>query len=280
MQMKLKFITYLIVAIFCVSCVLPEAQTQSQGQGQNQNQSQPPAQAEPTTSDSPGAGFTLVPTLTENVISTSEPALEPTGSSPCHNGESRQAQSPYVPFTIATTVENAVLRAGPGALFNAKTTLALNSQLTVIGVAPGCEWIFVITTFDTTGWVFAGLLEVKPELAIVPLIQPADVQLVRGQVLGPDRHPITGIQFALIEGVGATGTPPRTDAVTDSNGIFYAFLPLTAAGTWTVSYTAIACTSNLMNANCQCITGDCGKPDPEITTVSLPATGMLTFGWK
>ena len=266
--MKPKFTALLVLAFFCVSCVLPEAQTPVQ--------SQPPAQADPTTSSTLNENFTPIPLPTENAVSTTEPVL----TSPCQNGGSLQAQSPYIPFTIATTVENAVLRAGPGALFNAKTTLALNSQLTVIGISPGCEWVFVITPFDTTGWVFAGLLEPKPELATVPLIQPADAQLVRGQVLGADRNPITGVQFALIEGVGAAGTPPRTDAVTDSNGIFYAFLPLTAAGTWTVSYTAIACTSNLMNSNCQCITGDCGKPDPEITSVTLPTTDILTFGWK
>jgi hypothetical protein len=249
MKMKPKFTAFLIIALVCVSCASPGTPTQVQ--------TQPPVQTEPS--------FTPIPELT--ATSTSEPAPV-------------SIQTAYVPFTIANTVENAVLRANPGPLFNAKTTLAQNTQLTVIGISPGREWVFVITPFDTTGWVFAGLLEPKPELTTVPLVQPADVQLVRGQVLGTDRHPITGIQFALIEGVGATGTPPRTDAVTDSNGFFYAFLPLTATGTWTVSFTAIACTSNLMDANCQCITGDCGKPDPEITTVTLPTTDVVTFGWR
>src|SRR5687768_16837845 len=46
----------------------------------------------------------------------------------------------FVPFTIKNTVENTVLRAGPGALFTAKTALALNTDLTVVAVAPGREW--------------------------------------------------------------------------------------------------------------------------------------------
>src|SRR5688500_6391804 len=58
----------------------------------------------------------------------------------------------FVPFTVKNTVENSVLRAAPGPLFTAKTTLAQNTDLTVIAVAPGGEWVFVVTPFDSTGW--------------------------------------------------------------------------------------------------------------------------------
>jgi hypothetical protein len=189
-------------------------------------------------------------------------------------------QTPYVPFFVNTTVENAVLRANPGALFAAKTTLAQNTRLLVLGIAPGREWVFVQTPLDSTGWVFAQLLEVSPNLAAAPLMQPADVQLVRGHLVGTDGLPLSGIQYALIEGVGSTGSPPRTDAMTDANGFFYAFLPLTASGTWTVSFTAIACTSRLMGPTCECVIAGCGKSDPEITTVTLPTDQLLEFTWR
>ncbi len=252
--MKRKLTPLLVIAFLSAACASTPTPTKL------------PAEATSPAESTPTSPLPSEPTAISTTLA-AEPTVAP-------------IQTPYTPFTITNTVENAVLRAGPGALFTAKTTLAPNIQLTVMGISPGREWVFVVTPFDTTGWIFAGLLEAKPELATVPLVQPADVQLVRGQVLGPDRHPIKGIQFALIEGVGAAGSPPRTDAVTDEHGIFYAFLPTTAAGTWTVSFTAVACTSTLMDANCQCIGGDCGKADPEITTITLPVADMVTFGWK
>ncbi|MBI5842210.1 MAG: SH3 domain-containing protein [Chloroflexi bacterium] len=247
--MKPLFAICLIVALLLVSCASPQAPTES------------PAETEPAS--------TSVPEPTATITSTPEPVIPLTS-----------IQTPFIPFLITNTVENAVLRANPGPLFNAKTTLALNTRLTVLGVTPGGEWVFVITPFDTTGWVFAGLLEANPQLATAPLVQPVDVQPVSGQVLDANGLPVTGIQFALIEGVGAPGSPPRTDAVTDANGVFHAFLPITAAGTWTVSFTAVACTSNKMGPNCECPNGNCGKPDPEITTVTLPANDLVKFGWK
>jgi hypothetical protein len=185
---------------------------------------------------------------------------------------------PYVPFFVTNTVENLVLRANPGYLFEAKTTLAPDTRLLVLGRAPGDEWIFVQTPFERTGWVYTELLERTDQYERAPVIQPADMQIVVGQVLDTGGKPVTGIQFAFVQ--GTTGTPPRNDATTDELGIFYAFMPLTASGTWTVSFTAVHCTSNTMDANCQCLGGICGKPDPEVTSISLPTEESLKFTWK
>jgi len=192
--------------------------------------------------------------------------------------ENPPTPSPYVPFFVTNTVENLVLRSNPGYLFEAKTTLAPDTRLLVLGRAPGSEWIFVQTPFERTGWVFTELLERTDQYKSAPVIQPADMQIVRGQVLDASGKPIKGIQFAFVQ--GTTGTPPRNDATTDDMGIFHAFMPLTASGNWTVSFTAVHCTSNTMNANCQCLGGICGKPDPEVTSISLPSDQFLKFTWK
>ncbi|HLF74378.1 MAG TPA: hypothetical protein VI524_08535 [Anaerolineales bacterium] len=205
----------------------------------------------------------------------------PTEAAPTQTAAVLIATAPvYVPFTIRNTVENTVLRAGPSSLFTAKTALAQNTDLVVIGIAPGGEWVFVITPLDSTGWIFAGLLETSPQLKTAPVIQPADLQVVRGRVLDAEGAPVDGIQFAVIEGAGETGSPPRVDATTDAEGIFYAFLPLTATGAWTVGLTAVACTSSQMGPNCECPSGGCGTSEPASKTVTLPTEEIIQFTWK
>ena len=209
----------------------------------------------------------------------SEPAISVENTATLQPNLDQQATpSPYVPFFVTNTVENLVLRANPGYLFEAKTTLAPELRLLVFGRSPGNEWIFVQTPFERTGWVFAQLLERTDQYLSAPVIQPADMQVVRGQLLDVNGDPVTGIQFALVQ--GTSGTPPRNEAMTDELGIFHAFMPLTAIGTWIVSFTAVACTSNTMDTNCQCLGGTCGKPDPEVTSISLPSDQLLKFTWR
>jgi hypothetical protein len=223
---------------------------------------------------------TLVPAPSEAATDTPAPS-EPAAPAVTQTPSVVIATAPvFVPFIIRNTVENTVLRAAPGPFFSAKTTLALNTELTVIAVAPGREWVFVVTPFDSTGWVFAGLLEPSPQLETAPVIQLAGMQVVRGRVLDINGAPVDGIQYALIEGTGATGSPPRIDAVTDADGFFYAFLPLAATGTWTVGLTGVVCTSSKMGPDCVCPSEGCGTSDPATVTVTLPTEDLLLFTWK
>ena len=248
--MKTKFTVLLITLSVCVACAAPQ-------QVPTLPAARTEAEAAPTGTSSP----TEFPaTQTPAIVIATAPV--------------------FVPFTIKNTVENTVLRAGPGPLFTAKTALAQNTDLTVIAVAPGREWVFLVTPFDSTGWVFSGLLETSEQFQTAPVIQPADLQVVRGQVLNSNGDPVDGIQYAVIEGTGGTGSPPRIDAVTDADGNFYAFLPLTTTGTWTVSLTGVVCTSSEMGPNCECPPEGCGTSDPATATVTLPDPELLHFTWK
>jgi len=186
--------------------------------------------------------------------------------------------SPYVPFYVVTNVDNLVLRANPGPLFEAKTTLPNASRLLVLGRAPGSEWLLVQTPLERTGWIFSQFVTSEGDLRLVPFIQPADMQIVRGRVLDENGKPITGVQFAVVQ--DKAGSPPRDDAITDETGTFYAFLPVNTTGTWAVSFTAIACTSNLMDKDCKCLNGVCGGPTPASISVTLPLDQSLEFLWK
>ena len=216
-------------------------------------------------SPAPFTTFTPIPILTN--APTLPPVVTPTA-----------VLSPFVPFYVKTWADNVILRADPGYLFTPRTTLKKGTSLLLLGRSPGGEWFFVQIPDSRAGWVFAQLVDVQGDLNSAPIIQPADAQLVRGRVVDDNGQPISGIQFSLVQGGGVH--PPRNDAMTDDNGNFYAFMPLTASGQWTVGYTAVACTSNTMDVNCNCKNGACGKPYPEVVNITLPHDGILDFVWR
>jgi hypothetical protein len=219
----------------------------------------------------------VLPTLT----ATRPPALLPTAAATATNTpipSPTPSPTPFTPFRAAAMVDNLLLRSNPGRLFPPLGMMPKDTSLLVLGQSPGGEWISVEMTGGERGWVFAQLLTSGQPLNLIPVIQPENVQLVKGHVVTAAGVPVTGIQFALVQGQGADSQ--RNDAMTDANGNFYAFMPLTAAGEWSISYVAIACTSNLMDANCNWINTAVTQPTPAGTTITLPHEATLEFVWK
>ncbi len=139
----------------------------------------------------------------------------------------------------------------------------------------------VQTADGRVGWIFVQLINADGEdWAIAPYSEPLGSQLIRGIVQDASGQPISGIQFAFTQGSGALA--PRTDAITDSTGTFYAYLPADVTGKWYLSYTAIACTSNTMDPNCNPKNGVGGRPYPEGEYLSLPLDppAVVHFLWK
>jgi hypothetical protein len=148
--------------------------------------------------------------------------------------------------------------------------------VTVLGRAPGGEWFLIETLDEAQGWVFGQLLDAERDLQTAPLTQPEDAQVVRGRLADSNGLPISGIQFALT--LGDTG---HTDATTDPNGEFYAFLPSDISGDWLVSFVAIACTSNAFaDKTCSSYrSGYTGVVQPDTRPVTLPTESTLIFQW-
>ena len=111
--------------------------------------------------------------------------------------------------------------------------------------------------------------------------EPKGLVVIKGRVVDAGGLPIQGAAFDV--SMGGAGDPSTSSAVTDANGLFYAFLPDTASGTWTVSYTAIGCKSNVWSDS-TCSTyksGYTGSVDPVTQTVTLPQSGgPLLFTWR
>jgi uncharacterized protein YraI len=184
----------------------------------------------------------------------------------------------FTPFPARPTVDALKVRVGPGSLFGPLQLLYETETVTVLGKAAGGEWILVETLDETRGWVFGQLLETDQDLQSAPLTEPENTQVVQGRLTDSNGLPISGVQFALTH-----GTAERTDARTDPNGEFYAFLPADATGDWLISFVdAIACTSNAF-ADKTCSTyrsGYTGIVQPDTRPVTLPAEATLIFHWR
>jgi len=208
-----------------------------------------------------------IPTETLTPVPSETPSITP-------------SSTPFAPFTVSVWADNVNVRTNPGYLFPSLGLLSKGTTLTLLGKAPGGEWMAVRTPKGQRGWVFAQLIQSDVDLQSVPVIEPQDVQLIKGRVQDSAGTPIQGVGFAVAQG---GGDRPQTNTVlTDANGEFYSFMPLTARGSWTVTYNAIACKSNVWADNSCSTYKDSyrGMVEPQSMRVTLPPSGTLEFLWK
>jgi uncharacterized protein YgiM (DUF1202 family) len=188
--------------------------------------------------------------------------------------------TPYAPFTVKSGVDNLNVRMSPGYLFDVLMVVQPTDALSVLGKAPGGEWINVKTADGVEGWVFAELLKSDVDLEQVSVSEPKDVLLIKGRVLDAAGTPIQGVGFDVKQGTEADAL--TNAVVTDANGEFFSFLPTTSSGAWTVTYTATACKSNVWSdsACSNYKAGYTGNVTPQTLTVNLPQGSPLAFTWK
>ena len=228
-----------------------------------------------------GAQFPATPTGIPPEVLTALPAVELTMNPVLQvtlTPASTATSEPFIPFSVTTWADNVLLRSNPGHLFDKLAILPKGTSLRVTGRAMGGEWLMVQTGDNRSGWVSTRYVEAgahDPERA--PEVRPADALLVRGRVSDANGLPVSGIQYAIVQGSGSNA--PRTDAMTDASGVFYAFMPASTKGTWWVSYTAISCESNIMSPDCSTWNG---TSNPKGVYIDLPQAdgSILEFAWK
>lgn len=175
---------------------------------------------------------------------------------------------------VYTAVQNANLRLNPGLLFQVSRVLPQNTRLNLMGRSPGGDWVNVRNDEGIVGWVSYWIVDMEVQIPPLQVVEPEDVILVSGTVTTELGTPVSGIGFSLTQG------SRRTEAMTNEEGKFFAYLPTTMSGTWTVNHVSVACTSNTMDVNCNCIGNNCGTAHPESATVLLPQAEPLNFVWK
>jgi SH3-like domain-containing protein len=189
-------------------------------------------------------------------------------------------ETPFVPFSASVWADNVNVRTNPGYLFPSLRLIAQGTSLTILGKSPGGEWMYARIPDGTTGWVFAQLVQSDVDLQAVPVIEPQGVQLIKGRVVDLQGTPIQGVGFSVLQGDG--DQPPMNHILTDSNGEFFSFMPLSASGEWNVVHDSIACKSNVWTDDTCSYYKDPykGVVEPQSVVVTLPQTNILEFLWK
>lgn len=216
--------------------------------------------------------FPPTPTPIKPTLSAETPVAETSAPPATFTPESSTIHYVYA------QVDNLNLRVQPGTLFKVSRVMPKGTKLQVLGRAPGGEWLNVVNEEGINGWVGVDFVQGGYDGPPPPVITPQDVLLVTGQVVDANGKPVSGIGFAVTQQT-ATQTL-RADAMTDESGKFYAYLPKNYSGTWIVGFISVDCTSNTMDASCNCLGGVCGKPGPETYTITLPQSTLLSFTWK
>lgn len=184
-------------------------------------------------------------------------------ATPTHALETAQAK-------VSVTALN--LRSGPGTTFTVLERLSNDTPLTVLGKAPGGQWIYV-DTGKQKGWVAIDFTSIfgkdlvnwLPEMTGI-----GNTTIIQGKVVDQSGQPISLIGFALVQGAGQE--EKRTDAISLPNGRFYFYLPSNATGSWTFSLVSYDCLSRVMDSSCK-ITGTF---QPTIVQFTLPEIPDLT----
>jgi uncharacterized protein YgiM (DUF1202 family) len=223
----------------------------------------------------PTATVTAPPTATATPVPpTATPTLMPTATI-------TPTPTAFIPFQVyLSSANNANLRSGPGYLFPILRVLTQKSSLTLLGRSPGGEWYYLRVTETLKGWVFGKLLQQDPSLLQAPLVEPEGAKLIHGRVRDAAGTPISGISFRVVR--RAYPNDPANVVVTDTSGEFFSYLPSTAGGVWTVSFTAVTCESNVWKgAGCKSYKAEYqGILSPPAMDVRLPQSGLMEFTLK
>ncbi len=162
--------------------------------------------------------------------------------------EPPSATLPPPAFSAEVLGERLNLREGPSTLDTITGMVPKGVFVSLIGKAPGNEWVFVENTEGKTGWLSIKYLLLHGNLDHLAELPIPASYVVEGQIVDSTGMAINGVDLAIYQGEGSN--QQRTDATTDASGKFYAYLPLNAQGSWTVEVVGISCRSWIMDPNC------------------------------
>ena len=217
---RFSILFVLILVMLFSGCAQPEASPEVAA-----TQTNPPTQPLPSQ--------TLQPTFTHTPepLPTETPTPHPVGT-----------QAAVVP------VENLNLRAGPGTTYAILGSYPIDTQLTVLSRVPGDEWVRVQTSDEKTGWMSSALLGLGENAAYLPLEDVTDSIMVSGRVIDSTGKPVDKVNIAVIQRLKAGAL--RTDAISNADGYWYAYIPKESVGIWEAQVMGADCASWIYDSAC------------------------------
>ena len=210
------------------------------------------------------------PTMNAPITQASKPA-EPTSTpqpfpSPTITPKATATDTPFVPIQGMITVDNIKLRSGPGFLFDTVSLYPNGDRVLVYGRSQGDNWYFVQTSDSRSGWMKMEFVALAGSMDDLPVIAYTDANVINGHVRNKTGEPMSDIGIIIFPVNSDNGTN-SDNAVTDSSGSFYLFLPKNLRGDYTIGINAHSCSSNAVDAQCQFLYGY-----PSAQSITLPNT--------
>lgn len=181
------------------------------------------------------------------------------------------------PVVLSAVVGAATLnmRTGPSILHEILNQYQKGDALTLIGTAPGKQWVKVLTKDNKTGWMLAAHLTITGSVESLPTLPISESLVAVGKVVDSSGNGLPGIQVGLSRVGGATAV--RVDGISMADGTVYVYAPVDYQGTWIASVIGVDCTSKLVDANCRY--GGKFSPTTGIT-LKLPQDTEITFTYQ
>lgn len=190
---------------------------------------------------------TFPPTSTATMMLPSPTEMPPTQALPTATPTATPMvlPTPITPLTAQAWVDNIVLRSGPGKLFENLKLYKENTTFTVLGMAPGGQWYFVVGPDNLAGWMSMQFLTLQGNAADLPYLAVPNADVIKGHVTADDGTPATRIGVSISPvGMDLPAGPDATE--TDSTGTFYLYVPKGTSGEYNVGPSGYSPESNLV----------------------------------
>lgn len=197
------------------------------------------SKATPTQAPPPTAINTPVQATEEIAVATPTPELPPT---PTNTPEP-------VRLTAEVNAARLNMRTGPSILHDILNQYEKGDSVTVIGAAPGKEWLKVIAKDGKVGWIYVTFVTINGEVSLLPVLPISESLTAVGKVVDANGKGLPGIQIGLTRVGGATMV--RVEGITLSDGTVYLYAPIEYQGTWLASIIGVNCTSQIVDSNCR-----------------------------
>ncbi len=167
------------------------------------------------------------------------------------------------------------MRTGPSILHDILNQYEQGDPVTLIGAAPGREWLKVVAKDGKTGWMLYAHIKLEGEVSLLPILPISESLTAVGKVVDASGKGIPGVQIGLTRVGGAEVV--RVEGISLQDGSIYIYAPVEYQGTWLANVLGVACDSPIVDNNCRFA----GKFSPaEGIKLKLPQDTEILFTYQ